>query len=73
MDLATHFEGARWRKANGSDSGGCVEVAYANGLIGVRDTKDGGRGPILAYTEHEWKVFLAGVAAGEFTIDQLSA
>ena len=73
MDLVKHFAGARWRKSNGSDSGGCVEVAYADGLIGVRDTKDGGRGPILAYTEHEWTVFLAGVAAGEFTLEQLSA
>jgi Domain of unknown function (DUF397) len=73
MDLAEHFKDARWRKSNGSDSGGCVEVAYADGLIGVRDTKDHGQGPILAYTEHEWRVFLAGVAAGEFTIEQLSA
>jgi len=73
MDLEQHFAAARWRKANGSDTGGCVEVAYTDGLIGVRDTKASGSGPILAYTEHEWKVFLAGVAAGEFTIEQLSA
>jgi hypothetical protein len=32
----------------------------------VRDTKDGGHGPVLRYTAAEWQAFIAGVKAGEF-------
>ncbi len=63
---------ARWRKSINSDSGGCVEVAYADGLIGVRDTKDNGTGPILAFTEHEWDCFVRGVKSDEFQIETLA-
>lgn len=66
------FSAARWRKANGSGDSGCVEVAYHDGWIGVRDTKDHGAGPVLAFTEHEWQIFLAGADNGEFTLDQLA-
>ncbi|GAA1362239.1 DUF397 domain-containing protein [Catellatospora chokoriensis] len=72
MDKASLFDGATWRKSSSSDSGGCVEVAYANGHIGVRDTKDNGSGPVLVYTEREWTAFLAGAAKGEFTLEQLA-
>jgi hypothetical protein len=46
---------------------GCVEVApLAPGdLIGLRDSKDPS-GPILRYTKHEIRVFLAAAKAGEF-------
>ena len=66
------FSTAKWRKSSGSDSGGCVEVAYADGFIGVRDTKDQGTGPVLAFTPHEWTAFLYGVEHKEFTLDELS-
>jgi hypothetical protein len=65
------FTTARWRKPSGSGDTGCVEVAFANGWIGVRDTKDGGTGPLLTFTEREWRTFLAGAGAGEFGIDRL--
>jgi Domain of unknown function (DUF397) len=32
----------------------------------VRDTKDNGRGPILRFTESEWRAFVLGVRDGEF-------
>ncbi len=50
-----NFTTARWRKASVSGDAGCVEIAHADGWIGVRDTKDAGAGPVLAFTEHEWR------------------
>lgn len=67
-----NFTGARWRKSSNSDSGGCVEVAYLDGWVGVRDTKDAGQGPVLAFNEKEWNAFLAGMANGEFTLRRLA-
>jgi hypothetical protein len=65
------FTQARWRKSSVSGDGGCVEVAYADGHIGVRDTKADGAGPILTFTEREWTAFLAGAQGGEFGIQAL--
>ncbi|WP_088288845.1 DUF397 domain-containing protein [Kineosporia sp. A_224] len=63
---------AKWRKASGSSSGGCVEVAMQDDLIGVRDTKDAGTGPVLVFNQREWSAFLDGTAKGEFTFEALS-
>ncbi len=46
-------------------------MAYAAGWVGVRDSKDQGAGPVLAFTEQEWNAFLAGAGSGEFHPDQL--
>ena len=62
---------ARWRKSIISDTGGCVEVAYTDGAIGVRDTKAQGTGPILEFNEREWRAFIAGAQNGEFDYDLL--
>jgi hypothetical protein len=72
MRQAPDFSKARWRKSSNSDSGGCVEVAAADGFIGVRDTKDAGTGPVLVFNQQEWTAFLAGVQNGEFTMDSLA-
>ncbi|MFI7430161.1 DUF397 domain-containing protein [Micromonospora sp. NPDC049836] len=69
--MSADFSKAKWRKSSSSDSGGCVEVAYAEGVIGVRDTKQAGTGPMLTFTEREWSAFLDGAALGEFTLDEL--
>lgn len=66
------FSADEWRKSPVSGDGGCVEVAYANGAIGLRDSKDGGKGPILVFNEREWSAFLAGARSGEFDLDQLA-
>jgi hypothetical protein len=66
------FSSAKWRKSNSSGDGGCVEVAYVDGVIGVRDTKDAGTGPILMFNEREWTAFLAGSRNGEFNLDELA-
>ncbi|GAA2352939.1 DUF397 domain-containing protein [Nonomuraea africana] len=67
------FSRAQWRKSTFSADGACVEVAYAEGAIGVRDTKQDGAGPILVFDEREWAAFLRGVQAGQFEIDELTA
>jgi len=44
-----------------------VEVAFlGDGNVAVRDTKDNGIGPVLAFTPGEWDAFVNGVSAGEF-------
>lgn len=57
----------RWRKSSLSGDGdGCVEVAHRGDEILVRDTKQHGNGPVLAFTRREWEAFLGGVRLGEF-------
>jgi hypothetical protein len=55
--------GAVWRKSRHSGpDGNCVEVAFlVDGNVAVRDTKDQGSGPMLAFTPGEWDAFVAGV------------
>jgi Domain of unknown function (DUF397) len=60
QDLAT----VNWRKSSWSAANGCVEVAFVDGGVLVRDSKDPG-GPVLRFTTHEWQVFLLGVHGGE--------
>ncbi|MEU0873204.1 DUF397 domain-containing protein [Nocardia brasiliensis] len=59
---------AVWRKSTYSGpDGNCVEVAFLiDGEVAVRDTKDHGYGPVLAFAPGQWDAFLTGVAQGEF-------
>jgi hypothetical protein len=51
---------ADWRKSSHSGgTGNCVEVASADRVIGVRDSKQYGGGPVLEFTAAEWKAFLS--------------
>lgn len=52
-----------WRKSTYSAcNGNCVEVAELRpGLIGVRDTKDAGRGPVMVFEAAAWSSFLESV------------
>jgi hypothetical protein len=58
----------KWVKSSYSNSfSNCVEVARApDGSVFVRDSKDGGTGPVLRFTRQEWAAFLEGAMAGEF-------
>jgi uncharacterized protein DUF397 len=62
QDLAT----VNWRKSSWSAANGCVEVAFVDGGVLVRDSKDPD-GPVLRFTTHEWHVFLLGVHSGELS------
>ncbi|WP_067843082.1 DUF397 domain-containing protein [Nocardia lijiangensis] len=66
--MEVDLTGAVWRKSTYSGpDGNCVEVAFlGGGNVAVRDTKDKGSGPVLAFTPGEWDAFLSGVSAGEF-------
>jgi hypothetical protein len=56
---------AVWRKSTLSYANGCVEVAFVDGQVAVRDSKDP-NGPVLVFTPVEWTAFLGGVRGGEF-------
>ena len=53
MDLSR----ATWRKSSLSAANGCVEVAFVEGQVAVRDSKDRS-GPVLMFTGSEWDTFL---------------
>lgn len=54
-----------FRKSTFSVHGDCVEVAFTEGWVGVRDSKNPD-GPVLWFTQAEWDAFLYGVVTGEF-------
>jgi hypothetical protein len=59
---------AEWRKSTKSgNNGGCVEVAFLDQDVAVRDTKNR-TGPVLIFTNHEWDAFVDGVRRGEFDL-----
>lgn len=56
---------APWRKSSYSGGqGSCVEVAPAPGMVGVRDTKDRGRGHFVV-SRTAWTSFARAAASGE--------
>jgi hypothetical protein len=58
---------ATWRKSTFSNSNGCVEVAFLDSRIAVRDSKRTDS-PVLLFTAVEWEAFIAGVRAKEFDL-----
>lgn len=62
------FQRAVWRKStrSGDNGGQCVEVAFLDSVVGLRDSKDRGSGPILIFARGEWDEFIAGAVDGEF-------
>jgi len=67
--LTVDLTNARWFKSSRSsgNTDNCVEVAFVDGSVAVRDSKDR-QGPALRYTSAEWEAFLAGVKSGEFDL-----
>lgn len=56
-----------WRKSSYSGgNGNCVEFAAAGGVVGVRDSKQDGQGPVLEFDRDEWMAFIHGIRDGEF-------
>jgi hypothetical protein len=61
---------AVWRKSSYSSGNGgqCVEVARnLPNIVAVRDSKNP-EGPALVFTPQEWRAFLNGVRADEFSL-----
>ncbi|HEX6682839.1 MAG TPA: DUF397 domain-containing protein [Candidatus Limnocylindrales bacterium] len=61
--------GVQWRKSRRSGAYGdnCVEVAFVDDAIAVRDSKDT-MGSVLVFTRGEWDAFVAGAKDGEFDL-----
>ena len=55
---------SHWRKSTRSNgqSGNCVEVGFAPGMTGIRDTKDRSHGT-LSVSADAWTAFLTNVKA----------
>jgi hypothetical protein len=56
---------AVWEKSACSGSNGCVEVAFVDDKVALRDSKNKG-GAVLEFTLREWDAFLGGVSDGQF-------
>jgi hypothetical protein len=57
-----------WRKSRRSNSSAnCVEVATATGrqMVGVRDSKQRGLGPVVEVAVPAWETFLAAIRQGK--------
>jgi uncharacterized protein DUF397 len=59
---------SEWRTSARSQDTNCVEVAYADGEVLVRDTKNR-EGPTLCVAVPDWLDFIAAVKDGEFDRD----
>jgi hypothetical protein len=67
--LRVDLNRAVWRKSrrSGPYSDNCVEVAFVDGAIAVRDSKNP-TGPTLIFTPGEWDAFVEGAKDGEFDL-----
>jgi hypothetical protein len=66
--MTAHFQNAAWLKSsrsNGNGGNNCVEVAFGNAVIGVRDSKNPD-GPVLHFTSSAWESFVDGAKQGGF-------
>lgn len=64
--MSTDLTGAAWFKSSKSAANGqCVEVAFVDGSVAVRDSKNT-EGPALIFGAQQWASFVAGVARDEF-------
>lgn len=62
-----NYAHTRWIKSSFSEPATqCVELAVADGQVGVRDSKLGDASPVLSFTPGEFRAFLSGAKAGEF-------
>ncbi|GII45980.1 hypothetical protein Psi02_24040 [Planotetraspora silvatica] len=70
MGMEPTFHRAVWH--SNCTGGSCVEVAFQNGSIGVRDGKSGDESAVLVFTVAEWESFLEGVQKGDFSVASLT-
>ena len=69
--MTTHqLNDAVWKKSsrsNGNGGNNCVEVAFLDTAVAVRDSKNQS-GPALIFSSAEWAEFVNSAKAGEFDI-----
>jgi Domain of unknown function (DUF397) len=67
--LRVDLSRARWLKSSrsGPACDNCVEVAFVDDAIAVRDSKNPD-GPTLIFTTAEWDAFVGGAKDGEFDL-----
>ena len=67
--LRVDLSGARWLKSSrsGLACDNCVEVAFVDDAIAVRDSKNP-EGPALIFTPAEWDAVVGGSKDGEFDL-----
>jgi hypothetical protein len=67
--LPVDLAGAVWHKSSksGPFTDNCVEVAFVDAVVVVRDSKDR-TGPVLFFTRSEWDAFVGGAKDGEFDL-----
>lgn len=60
---------AVWRKSSqsGPNCDNCVEVAFVDDAILLRDSKDP-HGHVLVFNQGEWDAFVGGAKDGEFDL-----
>lgn len=64
--MTLNWKNAKWRTSSRSGTGSnCVEVAWTEGAVGVRDSKNE-RGPVLEFNHANWVAFQAAVKDGVF-------
>jgi hypothetical protein len=61
------MDGAVFRPPARCETGDCVQVAFVDGRVAVRDGKRPD-GPVLLFTREEWDAFVAGAKDGEFDV-----
>lgn len=64
---AGRFDHALWRTSTKCANGACVEIAFSEDLVALRDSKDRG-GPMLVFSSSEWQVFTDSARRGEFDL-----
>ncbi len=67
--LRVNLANAVWQKStrSGPVSDNCVEIAFVDGAIAMRDSKHP-EGPVLLFTAEEWDAFVEGAKDGEFDV-----
>jgi hypothetical protein len=68
---AHRLNDAVWKKSsrsNGNGGNNCVEVAFLDTVVAVRDSKDQS-GPALFFSSAEWAEFVNSAKAGEFDLN----
>ncbi len=70
LESAARLDAAAWRKSsrsNGNGGNNCVEVAFLDTGVAVRDSKNRS-GPALQFSAAEWTAFVDSAKAGSFDI-----